>query len=661
MNSCKLSILMPSYNKGRYIEEALESILMQETDYEYQIIIADDCSTDNTIDIVKSYQDKYSNKIVFLESDKNQGLYKNILRAYQITKTDYFCVLDPDDYWIAANFIQSALDFLEKNVEYTTYAANAYKLKNESRCPYINVNKPTSYDFRDFLDGRAVLGWTGATIFRNVIFKNGVPEKMLHLENPTCKDSFRGDSFRNLIHLKEGKSYFSADYMAVYRISNDGIWQGSSTIKKNLLNAQFFINLDKYYDGKYPELVLMAYRIFLNMKIFNEIADEKIFNQFFELKHYFKARKGIINSMLSVKSKLKYFIKDLKQAIKIRVLKSININLINKKISNAKYVHIMFNDKFNKPFVSFLNRNFNQEEHIVLCKRWFNEHEFPQGKNVFEIKRLKGLKLPKSDKIICHSLFDVELVEYLYNNKNLLNKAYWVIWGGDLYNAKRDKINDYVRQNFKGYIGESEKKTLFERYGIAATFYKPYYTFPISPSVLNHIKVSRHDYIKIQINNSCDDSTLEMLDILFKFKDKNIKITTILSYGKLEYKQRIINKGKELFGDRFEYIDKYLPSGEYASYLSENDILILNQNRQQGFGNVVASLYLGKKVYIKSDISLYEYFKNNGVKIYNTNDICSMEFDEFIANNSSVQNQNGVLKFFDEKYLAKLWGEFFDA
>ena len=77
MNSCKLSILMPSYNKGRYIEEALESILMQETDYEYQIIIADDCSTDNTIDIVKSYQDKYSNKIVFLESDKNQGLYKN--------------------------------------------------------------------------------------------------------------------------------------------------------------------------------------------------------------------------------------------------------------------------------------------------------------------------------------------------------------------------------------------------------------------------------------------------------------------------------------------------------------------------------------------------------------------------------------------------------
>ena len=94
MNSCKLSILMPSYNKGRYIEEALESILMQETDYEYQIIIADDCSTDNTIDIVKSYQDKYSNKIVFLESDKNQGLYKNILRAYQITKTDYFCVLE---------------------------------------------------------------------------------------------------------------------------------------------------------------------------------------------------------------------------------------------------------------------------------------------------------------------------------------------------------------------------------------------------------------------------------------------------------------------------------------------------------------------------------------------------------------------------------------
>ena len=88
MNSCKLSILMPSYNKGRYIEEALESILMQETDYEYQIIIADDCSTDNTIDIVKSYQDKYSNKIVFLESDKNQGLYKSKVEEWDGNGTE---------------------------------------------------------------------------------------------------------------------------------------------------------------------------------------------------------------------------------------------------------------------------------------------------------------------------------------------------------------------------------------------------------------------------------------------------------------------------------------------------------------------------------------------------------------------------------------------
>ena len=137
-----------------------------------------------------------------------------------------------------------------------------------------------------------------------------------------------------------------------------------------------------------------------------------------------------------------------------KTLKNIvNSFFINQKINNYKYVHIMFNDKFNKPFVDFLNRNFNQKEHVVLCKRFYNEFPFPEGENVLDIKTLKGLNFNKNEKIICHSLFDNELIDYLYKYEYILkNKTYWMIWGGDLYEAKRDKKNDLVRKNFMGYL-----------------------------------------------------------------------------------------------------------------------------------------------------------------------------------------------------------------
>ena len=73
-----LTIIIPSYNKADYISQAFDSIFAQKTTYDYKIIVADDCSYDGTVDIVKQYQEKYPDKIILLTSDKNQKLYKNI-------------------------------------------------------------------------------------------------------------------------------------------------------------------------------------------------------------------------------------------------------------------------------------------------------------------------------------------------------------------------------------------------------------------------------------------------------------------------------------------------------------------------------------------------------------------------------------------------------
>lgn len=242
----------------------------------------------------------------------------------------------------------------------------------------------------------------------------------------------------------------------------------------------------------------------------------------------------------------------------------------------------------------------------------------------------------------------------------MLKKAYWAIWGGDLYGAPRDEKNDYVRTNFKAYINKTDEKIARNKYNMKGNFYDAIYVFPTSKEMLNRTVKKDKTYLQIQINNSCDESTLEVLDILAKFKDENIIVKTVLSYGALIFKESIIEKGRNIFGEKFEYIDEFFPADKYAQHLMDNDILILNQNRQQGFGNIISSLYLGKKVFIKSNISTNKYLDNQDIKIFATEDIEGMDFCEFIKYSEKETAQENVKKYLDEKYIVDLWAKIFE-
>jgi hypothetical protein len=306
----------------------------------------------------------------------------------------------------------------------------------------------------------------------------------------------------------------------------------------------------------------------------------------------------------------------------------------------------MLCDKFTIPTVNFINGHFLQEDNLFLVRTAIPEHyrylNFPENAIQYSCNLLN----PKDfidKKLIFHSLFDEQCVHWLYNNPYLLNHSYWMIWGGDLYNAPNDEINTFVRKNIYGIGSFCDNDLVKEKYGSNHVFFDTNMAMaPISITSENKINKIRNknDATVIQINNSADDSTLEMLDILSKFKNENVQIRTVLSYGKVQFNQYIINKGKELFGDKFSYIAKMISPDDYLKYLADNDILILCQNRQQGGGNATTSLQLGKKVFIKSDVTTTQYFENNGIKIFDSNKIKDMNFNEFceisgetIANN----------------------------
>lgn len=119
-----ITILMPAYNHERYISQAIESVLAQKTNYPYELLIHDDCSTDSTLTIAQNYATKFPDKIKLFTEKENQGLIKSYKRLIEQSNGKYLAILESDDYWLDENKLQIQIDFLESNSDYGIVAGD---------------------------------------------------------------------------------------------------------------------------------------------------------------------------------------------------------------------------------------------------------------------------------------------------------------------------------------------------------------------------------------------------------------------------------------------------------------------------------------------------------------------------------------------------------
>src|SRR5467141_1026888 len=89
----KLSVLLVTYNHEGYIRQALDSVLMQETDFDFEIVVADDYSQDSTIAVIKEYQAKHP-QLRILSSERNVGITRNYQRGFAACRGEYIAVLE---------------------------------------------------------------------------------------------------------------------------------------------------------------------------------------------------------------------------------------------------------------------------------------------------------------------------------------------------------------------------------------------------------------------------------------------------------------------------------------------------------------------------------------------------------------------------------------
>ncbi len=108
------SVEVTTYNQKEYIGQTLQSIIDQEHNYKYEILISDDCSTDGTQNVIKEFQKKYPDIIKPRYNEKNLGAMKNYYTNIERAQGKYLMGCGGDDYWLPGK-VQKQISFMEKN------------------------------------------------------------------------------------------------------------------------------------------------------------------------------------------------------------------------------------------------------------------------------------------------------------------------------------------------------------------------------------------------------------------------------------------------------------------------------------------------------------------------------------------------------------------
>lgn len=164
----------------------------------------------------------------------------------------------------------------------------------------------------------------------------------------------------------------------------------------------------------------------------------------------------------------------------------------------------------------------------------------------------------------------------------------------------------------------------------------------------------------IWLGNSASftNNHLDAMESIAKFNDKDFRIIVPLSYGHKKYGQQIAEYGERRFGNKFEAIKDFMPLTTYLKKLEEVDVVLMNHNRLQAGGNVYAFLMMGKKLFLRSSSTFYDYCKANGLHLFAMEDIDKMSYDEFVQPLTLEQQMHNYQRlkemFSEENYLKYL-------
>lgn len=240
----KVSVLMITYNHERFIKQAIESVLMQKADFEYELVIGEDCSTDGTREIVLWFQRRYPDRIRLFLRERNLGPNENFILTLQACRGQYVASLEGDDYWTSPHKLQKQADFLDAHPDFSTCFHAIRRTSDEPNIQSRVYRGPRKNVFT--LEDIVVHNFISTP---SVMFRNGLIGEI--------PDWFRSvgalDWPMNILNARHGKIGFINETMSVYREHGAGLWHSMKYMVwvpefiriLELINAELDFRYDK--------------------------------------------------------------------------------------------------------------------------------------------------------------------------------------------------------------------------------------------------------------------------------------------------------------------------------------------------------------------------------------------------------------------------------
>ena len=326
-------------------------------------------------------------------------------------------------------------------------------------------------------------------------------------------------------------------------------------------------------------------------------------------------------------------------------------------MSKPKIIHLPFYDKFTESYISFMNYHFLEDyTQSFIVRKSDDRYDVGEYKNIILIDEYSELKtdprivkrLAAADKVIISGNFPFEnYVKYL--PPSIWRKTLIQFWGGDMYlyregkglkfSAARTIMRTLVKSG-TGVINLIEEdydqfckifcKARKNRHFVAGVPNDPlkkdnFSEFYPKPDEIGKLK---YEY-RVLVGNAAypENQHMEAFRMINEMKQRdgfeNIKVTVVvpLSYGDDDYKEEVMKAGEEILGESFLPVTEYMERQDYIKFLASCDIAVFNNNRQQALGNICIMLNLGRKVFLRDDTPMWEYFRDRGYYLYNINDI----------------------------------------
>jgi len=265
-----LSICFITYNHESYISTAIESFLMQKTDFDFDVVIGEDFSTDNTRKICEDFAKLNPNKIRLLPSDRNYGMIPNFIRTLEACRVKYIAICEGDDYWTDPYKLQKQVDLLEKYPESSMSVALHKKINfatGEVGIPdkFVGEKYPLAY-FDDIIKKYF---HTSTYVFRKTVL-----DRLIN-EYPYL---FLTDTAIRFLFINEGPFVVLNEHVSVYRDHHGGTWISRSNTQRDFEHFKLYHMFRKFHVRKRRKFYARKELKYLHKLLFNTETRKKLKN-----------------------------------------------------------------------------------------------------------------------------------------------------------------------------------------------------------------------------------------------------------------------------------------------------------------------------------------------------------------------------------------------